>query len=201
MNVINESANANPSSNPSGSTAKNPLALAPQKSVATASLVLIDCGEFNLLLPGDEIISLAPATELIDSQSSQNCGYVEFEQHCYPVFCLNKPLQLQSELLASHKVIVLLEHIDYRFGISCCELTKVSDLSRALSMLQENKMIFYKVPVCMTSRKQPFSEFAIINNQAAGLSSAAALFSLLQLRGATLSSLQTVPTKMFQGAS
>lgn len=197
MNVINEPADTNPS----GSSAKSPLALAPQQNVATASLVLIDCGEFNLLLPGDEIISLAPAPELISSQSAQNCGYVEFEQHCYPVFCLNKPLQLQPELLSSHKVIVLLEHIDYRFGISCCEITKVSELSRALSLLQENKIVFYKVPVCMSSRKQPFSEFAIINNQAAGLSSAAALFSLLQLRGATLSSLQTVPTKMFQGAS
>jgi hypothetical protein len=177
------------------------LSLAPQQQSAAASLVFIDCGEFNLLLPGDEIISLAPAPQLTRSQSDQHCGYIEFEQNSYPVFCLNKPLQLQSELLPSHKVIVLLEHIDYRFGISCCELTKVSDLSHAMSMLQENKMTFYKVPVCMTSRKQPFSEFAIINNQAAGLSSASALFSLLQLRGVTLSSLQTMPTKMFQGAS
>lgn len=141
--------------------------------------VCMDFGEFGLLLPAADLVSLvAPQqlTKLPESASvqlSQACGYLEFAQGWFAVFCFNKSMQFQPALEAKHKAIVLLRTGNFYFGIACCELKKMNgDFHKV-----------YPVPQSMSSRKQPFTEFTIIDQQAVGISSAATLLQLLNSRG------------------
>lgn len=141
--------------------------------------VHLDGGEFGLLLPAEEVVTLLPSSKLIaptdtaSSLAAQTCGYLEFDQQRYPVFCLNKALQLQSRLEAHHQVLVLLRHQQQFFALA----------GRSLNKLEAHGYPIYPVPRSMSSRKQPFSSFALINDAALGLSSAADLLDLLQVRG------------------
>ena len=169
---------------------KKQLTLAPQASPLTPELALMDCGDFSIFIPSNEIISLVSSAQLVaQPRSSFDCGYLEFEQQYYAIFCLNKALQLQSSIAAAHSTIVLLRDRNILWGISCHELIKQA--SPTLS--------FYSVPPSMRSRKQPFTEFTIINHRAVGLSSTAALSALLRLRGAKLVAQQNLTT-VLQGA-
>ncbi len=155
---------------------KKQLMLAPTSSLAP-ELVLMNCGEFSILLASDEVVSLTSAQQLVaQPRSSFDCGYVEFEQQYYSIFCFNKSLQLQSSMNVEHSTIVLFNTQNILFGICCHELTKQH--AAALTL--------HAVPPSMRSRKQPFTEFTIIDNRAVGLSSGAALVALLRLRGAKL---------------
>lgn len=141
--------------------------------------VHLDGGEFGLLLPAADVVTLLPGNLLIapvetaSPLAAQTCGYVEFEQQRYPVFCLNKALQLQSRLETHHRVLVLLRHQQQAFALACSSLSK----------LDTREYPVYPVPRSMSSRKQPFTSFALIGDTALGLSSAADLLALLQARG------------------
>lgn len=141
-----------------------------------------DGGDFGFLIPSADVVTLAASQGLItplesaSPLSSQLCGYLEFEQQRYPVFCLNKALQLQTTLEEKHRVLVLLQHQEQSFALACCALTK----------LEQDHYPIYPVPRSMSSRKQPFREFALLNERALGLSSAAELLTLLKARGVRL---------------
>lgn len=148
-------------------------------ATASPERVRLDGGEFGLLLPAADVVTLMPGNRLsapTDTASSlvaQSCGYLEYGQQRYPVFCLNKALQLQSRLEPCHQVLVLLRHQQQGFALACRSLTK----------LETQDYPVYPVPRSMSSRKQPFSRFALIGEVALGLSSAADLLKLLQVRG------------------
>src|SRR5690606_14793519 len=78
--------------------------------------VRLDGGEFGLLLAAADVVTLMPGNSLsappdtASSLAAQSCGYLEYGQQRYPVFCLNKALQLQSRLEPCHQVLVLLRH-------------------------------------------------------------------------------------------
>lgn len=167
------------------------LTLAPQVSPLAPELVLMDCGELSVLISSNEVISLVSAQQLVaQPQSPLDCGYLEFEQQYYPIFCFNKSLQLQPSISAESSTIVLFNAQNILFGICCDELTKQN--AAALTI--------HSVPPSMRSRKQPFTEFAIINNRAVGLSSVADLIALLRLRGVKLVS-QSGSASALLGAS
>ncbi|MES2822899.1 MAG: chemotaxis protein CheW [Pseudomonadota bacterium] len=169
---------------------KKPLTLAPQANLLASELALMDCGEISLLIPTNEIISLVSAQQLVaQPQSSFDCGYLEFEQQYYSIFCFNKSLQLQPSMNPESTTMVLFNAQNILFGVCCHELTKQNATG----------LTFHAVPPSMRSRKQPFTEFAILDNRAVGLSSVAALIALLRLRGAKLIS-QPGPASALLGA-
>ncbi len=147
-------------------------------------LALINCGEFSLLISSKDIVTLISAQKLLASKTAHACGEVEFEQKVIPVFVFNKALQLQPRLPSAHMTVVVLQHESRLFAICCSGLEK----------LNAADLHFHKVPLSMSNRKQPFAEFAIVNNIAAGLSSAAELWRLLSLRKAV----QTMPLVQMQ---
>ena len=186
MNNVDESAD------------KKTLSLAPKHNMPNANLVMMNCSDFSFLVSSDEIASLCPVQQVVmQPLSVHDCGYVEFEQRVYPVFCFNKALQLQTSLKEPHTAVVLFNHRNHYFGVTCVDVEKISDSSSQNAMAN---LTFYEVPICMRSRKQPFTEFAVINNRAAGLTSASALFTLLRLRGAKLAAQQELSNKVLQGA-
>ena len=171
-------------------TDKKQLTLAPLANSLPSELVLMDCGDFSIFVPASEVISLVSAQQLVaQAQSLFDCGYVEFEQQYYSVFCFNKSLQLQTSVKSEDSTIVLFNEQNMLFGICCRELKKHNTTTLTL----------YSVPPSMRSRKQPFVEFTVIDHCAVGLSSAAELASLLRLRGAKLVLQQGTPT-VLQGA-
>ncbi len=155
---------------------------------ARDSLVLIDMAEIQFLLSGD-IVSLAPidlmqltADQMQPAADELACGYLMFEDELVPVFSLNRNLQLQTVADSRCIALAILSAGSQRFGLACLNVEKQSD----------GMPVFYPVPVCMSSRKQPFSEFAVINQRAVGLTSAAELLRVLRLRGVNLLGRQTV---------
>lgn len=165
-------------------------------SIAIPERVHIDIGEFGLLLPSADVVTLVShqmRIALVESSSplaAQSCGYLDYEAQRYPVFCFNKALQLQNRLEAHHRVLVLLRHQGQHFALAC----------RALIKLELQNYPVYPVPLSMSSRKQPFNRFAMINDAALGLSSAAELLALLELRGVQIRTQQTTRT-VLKGAS
>ena len=150
-----------------------------QKRALPESMAWLDCGEFHLIIPSADIVTLMPlqlmTAQLIsqESQSIIEAGFVDYDHHRVPVFNLSKSFQLQPQLNEQHKIIVLFKESDVYFGLVGRELTKLSDVALKV----------FSVPLCMSSRKQPFTEFTIHNQRAAGVSSANALLTLLRLRG------------------
>lgn len=157
---------------------------------ATDPLALINCGEFSLLISSKDIVTLVSAQKILPSSVGQACGEIEFEQQRVPVFAFNKALQLQLTLASIQKTLVLLQHESRLFAICCSGLEK----------LEAADLHFYKVPLSMSSRKQPFAEFAVVNQMAAGLSSAADLWQLLSLRKAVQAMPLATTHSLIQGA-
>lgn len=155
-------------------------------SYSAEPLALINCGEFSLLISSKDIVTLISAQKIIPTQTivsaqkllasktAHACGEIEFEQQVIPVFAFNKALQLQTRLPSSHMTLVVLQYESRLFAICCSGLEK----------LNAADLHFHDVPLSMSNRKQPFAEFAIVNNLAAGLSSAAELWRLLHFRKA-----------------
>lgn len=140
----------------------------------TDPLALMDCGQFSLLISSKDIVTLMSAHKMIASAVEHTCGMVEFEQQLIPVFAFNKALQLQTSVANKHMTLVIFHHDSHTFAVCCSALEKVDPLA----------LDFFPVPVSMSSRKQPFTQFAVVNKRAAGLSSAAELWQLLTLRNA-----------------
>lgn len=143
-------------------------------SNTTEPLALMDCGEFSLLVSSKDIVTLISAQKIIAADIPHACAAVEFEQRCIPVFAFNKTLQLLPQLPSGHMTLVILQHESRLFALCCSALEKmeVADLK------------IYPVPISMSSRKQPFIEFAVVNKRAAGLTSGAELWRLLAMRNA-----------------
>ena len=170
---------------------KNQLRAIPSSHNADDPLALIDCGELSLLLSSKDIVTLMSAQKIIAPSVTQACGAIDFEQLQIPVFSLNKALQLTDKLSANQLTLVVLQYQTRIFAVSCCALEKIE-----ISGFQ-----FFPVPVSMSSRKQPFTHFAVLNNRAAGLTSAANLSRLLDIRGVVFSTISANVDKRVQGAS
>lgn len=181
MNLYNENVNNN---------GEQKLRAVMPTSNAVEPLALMDCGEFSVLVSSKDIVTLMSAQKIITSSSVQTCGAVEYEQHIVPVFAFNKALQLQPTLPSAQMTLVILQHQTCLFAVCCSALEKI----------EAADLHFYKVPLSMSSRKQPFAQFAIVNKRATGLSSAAELWRLLAMRNAV----QAVPViktqELIQGA-
>lgn len=172
-------------------TEKNQLRAVPTTRNADEPLALLDCGEFSLLISSKDIVTLMSAQKIITSNLAQACGAIEFEQQHIPVFALNKALQLSANLSANQLTLVVLQHQTRLFALGCSALEKIE-----IPDLQ-----FFSVPISMSSRKQPFTQFAVLNNRAAGLTSAANLSRLLDMRGVIFSTVAASADKRIQEAS
>lgn len=146
-------------------------ALVPEAEKSTPK-VCLEFGDFGLLIPASDLVSLAIPQQVTRRQEDamQTCGSVIFQEDQYSIFCLNPALQLEQAIPPTHTAIALLRCNNHYFGIACHSLTKVEGEQNAR----------YPTPPSMLSRRQPFSEFMIVNQRAAGLSSAALLLELLQ---------------------
>lgn len=147
-------------------------------------LALMDCGEFSLLISSKDIVTLMSAQKIITSAAAHTCGAVEFEQQIIPVYAFTKALQLQSQLPAAQMTLVIIQHQSYLFALGCSALEKI----------EMADLHFYSVPLSMSSRKQPFAQFAVVNKRAAGLTNASELWRLLAMRNAV----QAVPIQKTQ---
>ncbi len=173
------------------STEKNQLRAVATAHNADEPLALLDCGELGLLISSKDIVTLTSSQKIIASNFVQACGAIEFEQQQIPVFALNKALQLTANLSANQLTLVVLQHQTRIFALACCSLEKIE-----MPDLQ-----FFTVPLSMSSRKQPFTQFAVLNNRAAGLTSAANISRLLEMRGVEFSTFLSGPDKRIQEAS
>lgn len=153
---------------------------------ARDSLVLLDLIGIQFLLRGD-IISLRPISQLQPIGQLQlavdnlACGALEFEGALLPVFYVNHNLQLQTHVDSRCAAVAILAAGSQRFALACLGLEK------------QATPVFYPVPRSMSSRKQPFKEFAVINQKAVGLTSGSELLRVLQLRGVSLQSQSLMP--------
>jgi hypothetical protein len=168
-----EVTNAKDESNDESYGEKKLRALAPSIN-SVEPLALMDCGEFSLLVSSKDIVTLMAAQKIISSTNTQSCGVIDYEQKSIPVFAFNKALQLQPNLPSTHMTLVVLQHQSRLFAVCCSALEK----------LEPAELTFFAVPLSMSSRKQPFAQFSVINKRAAGLTSAAELWQLLALRNA-----------------
>lgn len=162
-----------------------------ESSANTAEpLVLMDCGDLSLFISSKDIVTLMSAQKIIASDIPHACGAIELEQVVVPVFALNKTLQLQPQPPSEHMTLVILQYDSRLFALCCFGLEKLE--------LAELKI--YPVPISMSSRKQPFAQFAVVNKRAAGLSSAAEVWRLLSMRNA-VQAIPAVKNQVFvQGA-
>lgn len=145
------------------------------------SLVLIEMVEKQFLLAGD-ILSLVPIKQMQPATHEYACGSLLYEGELVPVFQFNRNLQLQSVADSRCLVLAMLSSGTQRFALTCLNIEKLSEVMP----------VFYPVPRCMSSRKQPFGEFAVINQKAVGLTSGAELLGVLRLRGASLLNQQPI---------
>ena len=149
------------------------LEVAPAAAELASPLFLLDQGDLCLLVSGSDIASLAAATQITAAVDAQSCGLVPFEQGAVPVFCINKNLQLNAQLPTTHTALVILQEQGFYFALACIDVIKLTG----------EALVNYSVPTSMSSRKQPFTDFAIIGNRAAGFTNAASLAELLRSRG------------------
>jgi hypothetical protein len=145
-----------------------------EPAIARDALVLLDLGDIQFLLQGG-LASLLPISAMQPTTGELACGFVEFEGKSLSVFSLNRNLQLQVPASTGAHALAIMVADDQAFALACCNLEKLAGPAPVL----------YPVPVSMTSRKQPFQEFAVIDNRAVGLSCALELWRLLCLRGAS----------------
>lgn len=150
--------------------------------------VLINTGEFSLLLAVSALVAVIPFDSYRVSGHLTNKGRIEFQGECIAIFSLTKLLQLDMLDFSSptQTSVAVLEYQQQRFGITCCDLDKC----------ERSSLTLFDVPVSMTSRKQPFTQFAIVNNCAAGLASVADIVRLLRVRGADIAAVSTASAQL-----
>lgn len=134
--------------------------------------LLVELGALQLLLPRVDSLTLM-AIEKQGNVSSPACGKVTWEQNSYPVFALKTNLHLLPEGDSQCRWALLLQAGQQRFALAC------QDLQR-LDYCPEPR---YSVPCCMRGRRQPFTEFTVVQGRAAPFTSARALAELLAQRG------------------
>lgn len=146
-------------------------ALVPEAEKTTPN-VCLEFSDFGLLIPASDLVSLASPQQMSQRAEdvAQACGSIIFQDEPYSIFCLNPALQLEQSVTPTHTAIALLRCENYHFGIACHSLVKV----------EQGKSARYSIPPSMVSRRQPFTEFMILNQRACGLSSATLLLELLQ---------------------
>ncbi len=153
-------------------------------------LALMHFGDFSLLMSSKDIVTLMSAHKIIPAAIAHSCGAIEFEQQVVPVFAFNKALKLQPTLSNTQMTLVIIQYDAYIFALCCTALEKI----------EVADVHFFAVPLSMSSRKQPFTQLAVVNKRAAGLTSAALLWELLHMRHAA----QTIPRmkshELIQGA-
>jgi len=170
---------------------KNPLRAIAASSNADEPLALLDCGELSLLVSSKDIVTLMSAQKIIPTDIAHACGVIEFEQQEIPVFALTKALQLSPGLSPQQLTLVVLQHQARLFALGCSGLEKIESPDLQL----------FSVPISMSSRKQPFTQFAVLNKRAAGLTSAAHLWALLTMRGVSFSTVAASANNRVQEAS
>jgi hypothetical protein len=106
------------------------------------------------------------------------CGYFDYDNHLVPVYGLNKMMQLQTDIKQTQTTLLVLKQEERFFALCCLGIQK---------MVADN-LAFFKVPISMSSAKQPFTQLALVENTLAGLTSSAELWRVLAKRGACLSS-------------
>jgi chemotaxis signal transduction protein len=168
----------------------NKLRTVTPSSMSAEPLALMDCGEFSLLISSKDIVTLMSAQKIVTFAAAHSCGVIEFEQQCIPVFAFNKALQLQSKLPSTQMTLVIVQYQSNLFAVCCAALEKI----------EMTDLHFYSVPLSMSSRKQPFTQFTIINKRTAGLTSAADLWRLLTMRNAIQAIPVAKPQALIQGA-
>ena len=168
---------------------KNLLRAVAQSAGVDDPLAFIDVGDVSFLISSRDIFTLMPTQKMAAPVLEQACGEIELEGTKVPVFAINKALQLNIERPTNHLTLVVLQHQGRLFGLCCMTLEKID----------AGNLRIFSVPITMSSRKQPFSQFAVINNRAAGLTSAVELFRLLQARGVKFPEL--IETEFVQEAS
>ena len=169
--------------------ARNQLRAVTSSSDVEEPLALLDLGDVNFLIPSKDIVTLMSIQEITVPTLSFACGEVTCEFGKVPIFAINKALQLKPELSSNHLTVVVLRHQALLFGLCCVNLKKI----------EARDLKFFAVPINMSSRKQPFSQFAIVDNYAAGLTNALSLSRLLDARGVVFS--VTSDVKCIRGAS
>lgn len=103
-----------------------PVTLVQTKGAAAGTLVVMDCGDFSLGVPSQDIVSLLSCKELMQLPDwEESCGCVSIREQHYPVFCISKSLQLQKVIAQEHQAIVLLAAEQYFFALSCCHVSKI----------------------------------------------------------------------------
>jgi len=153
--------------------AKNQLRAVASSPTADEPLALIDCGDVNFIISSKDIVTLMSAQKMSSPTLNLACGEIVLEEDNLPVFAINKALQIIPARAANHLTVVVIRHQQQLFGLCCGTLEKI----------EMNDLQIFSVPISMGSRKQPFSEFAVVNNRAAGLTSANNLLRLLESRG------------------
>lgn len=133
-------------------------------------LVLTNFGDFSLLISSSDIHTLMPVQKM--QTDGVEYGVVAVDRLMVPVFGLSKSLQLSPQLPESHTTLLVLQYQAQVFALGCNRIEKI----------EEPNLVFYPVPVSMSSRKQPFSRFAVMGQDAVGLASAAGLWQLLVAR-------------------
>lgn len=160
----------------------NALRLINSSADVNEPLVLVDCGDVHFFVPAKDILTLSAAQKIISSGVEHACGELKVEESAVPVFVINKSLQVNPVCPPHHATVIVLEYQGILFGLSCAAITKIETNDLQFKALQ-----FFTVPINMSSRKQPFSKFAVVGKRAVGLTSALHLLGLLNTRGVVLS--------------
>lgn len=167
-------------------------ALVPKLDIAPPQVGL-NCGSFGLLIPAEDLVSLIAPQQITQTAGdlAESLGSVIFQDQSYPVFCLNTTLQLQPHIDAAYTTLALLRTGEHYLGIVCHSFIKLASEQDPIHAL----------PPSMKSRRQPFTEFRVIDNRIWGLSSAAALVELLATRGLQIKAQQTAQAPNYRGAN
>lgn len=145
------------------------LSLVKTAGTSEDPFVLLDCGDLSVLVSSADILTFMPAQKMLRRNSLHSCGIIDYENNEVPVFSLSKSLKLISDFPDKLSMLVLLNYQDNAFALGCTAIEKI----------EKSDMVFYPVPVSMSSRKQPFNQVAVIENRAVGLVSADSLWQLL----------------------
>ncbi len=164
-------------------------------AVETASeinepLIHLDVGDFGLLIASKEIVGVISSQQLMPSANLGCGGFIKVEQYNVPVFLFNKVLQLQAQLPEKPATLAVMQYQLRLFALCCFGLSKH----------EFDSLHFFSIPKSMSCSMQPFTTFAMLNDQTAGLTTSADMWRLISLRGAASLAPLRIPSMSIQGA-